>query len=136
MSLFLCSFISDMAFFLFYATGSSFSSRLNILALIVLVLVCFCSYCSSSPSLVSTLINPDLPINDADLYDLEDEITYYTPLKLSPHHYRSVAEQVKIPSKYRSSNVLLKTALIYPEYRRKFHNNKRYAAQAFHAMRG
>lgn len=136
-SLFLVLF-SDMAFFLFHANGSSFASRLNTLALIVLVLVCFCSYCSSSPSsLVSPIVDVDSSTDDLDLFDIEDEITYYTPLKLLSHHYRNVPEQAILPpSKNRFRNLLLKTALIYPEYRRKFHNNKRYASQQFHAMRG
>jgi len=120
-----------MALFLFYSRGSSFSSCLNILALIILVLVCFCSYCSSS----SPIINVDSPIDDIDMYDIQDDITY-TPLKLSSYHHRNVFGQAIFPSKNRFINILLKPALIQPDYRYKTHNDKRYTAQGFHAMRG
>jgi len=124
-----------MAFFLFYGSGSSLSTRLNILALIALLLIYFCSYCSSS-SLVSPITNGDSSIDDIDTYDIEDEITYYTPLKLSSLYYRNVPEQAILPIKNRFHNLLFKSALIQPDYRHKIYNSKRYAPQAFHAMRG
>jgi hypothetical protein len=125
-----------MAFFLFYGSGSSLSSRLNVLALIALVLVCFCSYCSSSSSLISPIIDGGSSLDDIDTYDIEDEITYYTPLKLSSFYYRNVPEQAILPIKNRFHNLLFKSALIQPDYRNKIHNRKRYVPQSFHAMRG
>jgi len=125
-----------MAFFLFYSSGSSLSTRLNILALIALILVCFCSYCTSSSSVVSPITDVDSSIDDIDTYDIEDEITYYTPLKLSSLYYRNVPEQAILPIKNRFHNLLFKSALIQPDYRHKIHNSKRHTPQAFHAMRG
>jgi hypothetical protein len=124
-----------MALFLVYGSGSSSTSRLNILALIAFILVCFCSYCSST-SLVPPIIDVDSLADDIDMFDIDDDTAYYTPLKLSSHHHRNVPEEAILPSKNHFLNLLLKSAVIQPDHRHKLYNDKRYVSQAFHAMRG
>jgi hypothetical protein len=119
------SFISDMAFFLFDDHHSLLISRLNILALIVLV--CCCTYCSSSP-----IIDVDSSIDDIDMFNINDEMNY-SP---SSYDYIDAPEQEILPSNNRLLYLLLKSALSQPDYRQQISNDKRYTSQAFHAMRG
>jgi hypothetical protein len=108
-----------MALILCNDNGSSISSRLNLLLLITFVLVCFCS--SSSLS---------LPIYDFDssTNDINDDLSFY--------RFVDIPEPAIYPWKNPFRNLLLKSIEIQPTYRKKDYNNKRYASQAFHAMRG
>jgi hypothetical protein len=106
-----------MALILFNGDGSSISSRFNLLLLITFVLVCFCS---SSPFIHDI---------DSSTYDIDDD---YIP---SPG-FINIPEPRIFPSKDSLRNLLLKSIAIEPTYRHKDYNNKRYASQAFHAMRG
>jgi hypothetical protein len=107
-----------MALILCNDNGSSISSRLNLLLLITFVLVCFCSSSSSLP-----IYDFDSPTNDID-----DDLSFY--------RFINIPEPTIYPLKNSFRNLLLKSIEIQPTYRKKDYNNKRYASQAFHAMRG
>jgi hypothetical protein len=120
-----------MALFISCGNRSSVSTQFYILALIAFILVCFCSYCSS------TYISPDIDVEPlSDELENDDGINYYVPLRSSSHHYIDVPEQAILPSKDRFMRLLLKSTAIQADSRHKQPNNKRYSAQAFHAMRG
>jgi hypothetical protein len=118
-------FISDMALFILFNHGSSLSIRFYILALIVLVLACFCSHCSSSPLVASV-------IDDLDESNMDDD---FSALQLSSRHYAYDPEQAILSSKNNFLHHLLKSVVPQPEYRHQKYN-KRYPTQSFHAMRG
>ncbi|CAF0963513.1 unnamed protein product [Rotaria sp. Silwood1] len=124
-----------MAFILLTGNGSSFVKRFYTIALIYFILVCLCSYCSSS-SFASPFIDADPLSNDLDEFDNSQETKYYIPLQLPSNHYINVPEQEVLASKARLFRILLKSLLIQPDYQRKQYNGKRYASQSFHAMRG
>jgi hypothetical protein len=124
--------ISDMASSILCGNRSSFSTQFYLLALIALVLVCFCSYCSSS--FISPNIDAD-PLSDE--FDNDDGIQYYVPLpSSSSHQYVDVPQKAILPSKNRFMHLLLKSITIQPDHNHKQPNSKRYSSQAFHAMRG
>ena len=97
--------------------GSSISSRLNILFLITLVLI---SCCSSSRFSIYDV--------DSSSNELDDDLQY--------RRFINVPEPVIYPWKDPFRYLLRKSIVIQPNYRQNEYNNKRYAPQAFHAMRG
>lgn len=124
-----------MALFTLNGSVSSFSKRVYMLALVALLLICFCSYCSAS-SFSPSVIEVDPLSDDIDDFDNSHEIKYYIPFKASPNNFISVSEQPIIASKSSLIHLLLKSLLGQPEYQHKPYNDKRYATQSFHAMRG
>ncbi|CAF1286374.1 unnamed protein product [Adineta steineri] len=122
-----------MALFILCGSTTSFSTRFYLLALIALVLLCFSSYCSSSP-IVSSVTDSDQLPNDMDESSDDYGMNYDLPFRSSSH--TSYPEQSRALSNERFIQLLLKSALNQPEYHYNKHNSKRYAIQAFHAMRG
>jgi len=136
-----------MTLFILYGNSSSSSTRIYILALISLVLVCLFSHCSSSSTSSFGSSSVDIG-NNPDNFDIEkyinDESNYYYRLPFRPSSsaidYLN-ADQHRMLSKNGLLNLLLKSALTQEEDRphRKYEvhvNNRRYAPQSFHAMRG
>lgn len=107
-----------MAVFLPNGLDSSLTTRLNILTLIVLVYLCFCSTCSSS-----RLYDIDsLPVDYSD-----PSLAYeYVPIIEQRQHY--------LPTRSEFRNLLFQS-LFFPRNSKSL-NYKRHTSQGFHAMRG
>jgi len=131
-----------MALFLLNLNGPSSCLRILMLALFGLVLTCSFSYCSSSPT-YSTGSSPD------DIGDINFDIEQKSYGQNYPHYHVALEPSVHdidaaehpILSKHRFANLLTKSALLEAEDRlhrqhQTHAENKRYASQAFHAMRG
>lgn len=116
-----------MALFILCGSNSSFSTRFYILALIALVLVSCCSYCSST-SIVSPVVDIDRSSGDIDEIIGNDDLI---PIQLPSYQYIDAPE----PNN-RFLHLLLKSAINQLDHRHHPQYNKRYASQAFHAMRG
>jgi hypothetical protein len=136
--------VSDMAFFLLHNNGPSSSIRVFMLALFALVLACSFSYCSSSPTYSVDPSTIDIGDNNIEIEKKSNDQNYpyyRSAFESSPStHDMDVAER-PISSKHRFVNLLTKAALLEAEDRphRQYPihaNNRRYAAQSFHAMRG
>lgn len=108
-----------MAFSRFCGNGSSLSARLNLLVFITIVIV----YCSSASPIF------DLDSSNADI---DDEMSAY------PSSYRLIElpQSAFYPSRDPFRNLVRKSLAIEPIYRSEAPGGKRYASQAFHAMRG
>ncbi|CAF2521984.1 unnamed protein product [Rotaria sp. Silwood2] len=124
-----------MALFLLTGSSSSFYKRFYTVALISFILVCLCSYCSSSP-FASSYIDADPLSDDLDEFDNNQEMKYFKPLQSLSNRYVNIPEQELLGSKARLFRILLKSLLLQPDYRYSRYNDKRYASQSFHAMRG
>ncbi|UJR20612.1 hypothetical protein I4U23_023737 [Adineta vaga] len=122
-----------MAVFVLCGSNSSFSTRFYILALIALVLVCCCSYCSST-SIVPSLADVDPSSDDTNELIHDEESTYDLPYRLAP--YRYIPEQALLSPNDRLMQLLIQSALNQNYDKENKENNKRYASQSFHAMRG
>jgi hypothetical protein len=128
-----------MAFFISYGNRFSSSTRISMLSLIILVLVCSFSYCSSS--LASSFGSSNVGI---DKKRFHDEIPNYHRLLFRPTSseiYDLNSNENRISSKDRLLNLLLKSAVIQEEdlpYDQDSNhiNNRRQIPQSFHAMRG
>jgi len=120
-----------MALFISRGSNTTFSTRFYLLALIALVLICFCSYCSSS-SIASPIIGIDPLSGDIDEIETDDDKTYFIPFQLSSYNYIDTPEQPILISNNPLHHLLHKSALNQHGYQYK----KRHAPQAFHAMRG
>jgi hypothetical protein len=120
-----------MALFISCGSNATFSTRFYLLALIALVLVCFCSYCSSSP-IASPIIGIDPLSGDIDEIYPDDEKTYFIPFQLPSYHYIDTPEQAILVSNDPFLDLLRKSTLNQHGYQYK----KRHVPQAFHAMRG
>jgi hypothetical protein len=126
----LSSFLSDMALFVLCGSSSSFSTRFYILALIALVLVCFCTYCSSSP-IAPSLVDTDQFSDEINEFNKDDDIV----LGLPSDQY--ISEQAILPTDDRLLAFLLQAAINEDHHQQQARqNSKRYASQSFHAMRG
>lgn len=136
-----------MAFSILYGTGSSPSTRINILTLITIVLVSSFSYCSSSSASSFGSSHVDIG-NKVDNFDIDKNINgenndyYRLPFRPSSSAIDDLdADEYPIISKNHLLHLLLKSALAQEEDRprRKYEvhvSNRRYAPQSFHAMRG
>jgi hypothetical protein len=136
-----------MTLFILCGTGSSSTTRINILALIIIVLVSSFSYCSSS--LLSSVGSSSVDIaNNIDKFDIDKNINgenndyHRLPFRSSSSaiHHLNAAEHPIISKNY-LLHLLLKSALNKEEDRphRRYEvpiQNRRYAPQSFHAMRG
>ncbi|CAF1318023.1 unnamed protein product [Rotaria magnacalcarata] len=125
-----------MAFAILNGSISSFSKRFYIVALISCILLCLCSYCSSSPFASSVIDAEPLSDDINDVYDSEDGMKFYIPLQLLSNHFINAPQQEMAASKAHLFRVLLKSLLTESDHRHRQYNDKRYASQSFHAMRG
>ncbi|CAF0931063.1 unnamed protein product [Rotaria sordida] len=135
-----------MAFFMLSCKSSSSSKQIYMSTLIVLVVVCSFSCCSSSPAYVfgSSIddISKNVDDNDKDFYgqnNHDDPLPSRLSLSSSIHDINTIKHPTL--SKSRFLNLLLDPGLIQEEdlSHRPHHDrfyNRRYAPQAFHAMRG
>ena len=132
--------VLDMAVFVSYGNHFSSSTRISMLSLIILVLVCSFSYCSSS-SLASSFGSSNV---DIDKIRFHDKIPNYHRLLFRPTSSETDdlnLNEYRMSSKDRLLNLLLKSALIKEEdlpYDQDSNhiNNRRNIPQSFHAMRG
>jgi hypothetical protein len=134
-----------MALFILCRNGSSSSTRLYVLAWISLVLVCSFSYGSSAPLSGSSTVDIG---NDVDHLNneksVDDKINhhYRLPFRSSASlNHKIDADDYPISSKNRFRNLLLQLALSQegdrsPRQYQVHVDDRRYAPQSFHAMRG
>ncbi|CAF1348779.1 unnamed protein product [Rotaria sp. Silwood1] len=137
-----------MALSILCGKGSSSSTRVYMSALIVLVLICSFSCCSSSSSTYlfgSSIGDIGKNVDDIDIdndFYGQNNHDYPLPSRLSSSSINHInAIKHPILSKSRFLSLLFDPALIQKEnlsrrqYQDRFYN-RRYAPQAFHAMRG
>ncbi len=132
----LISSILDMAFIVSYGNHFSSSTRISILSLIILVLVCSFSYCSSS-----SFGSPNIDIDNKNFHDKKSNYHHllFRPSSSEIDYFNS--NENHLSSKDRLFNLLLKSALIqgenFPYDQDSSHDNsRRDLPQSFHAMRG
>jgi hypothetical protein len=128
-----------MASFILYGSGSSSFMRIYRLALIILMLVCSFSYCSSS----SNTSNVDIGENDdGNINDKNHHYYYRLPFRPTSSAMDTInADEHPILFKYRLRNLLVRPALIQDEARRPrrhppYAYHDRNSPQIFQAMRG
>ncbi|CAM4927471.1 unnamed protein product [Rotaria socialis] len=130
------TFISDMAFVILNGSISSFSKRFYTVALISCILLCLCSYCSSAPFASSVIDVEPLSDDVNDVFNYEDGMKFYIPLQSLSNHLINDHQKKMAASKAHLFRVLLKSLLTESDHRHAQYNDKRYASQSFHAMRG
>ena len=88
--------------------------------------------------MISPVVDVSSPFDNLDDANVDEELNYPLPYPSLPHG--DAADQHVIPLNNRLLHLLLKSNLLQRgEYRPResaVNYNKRYAAQAFHAMRG
>jgi hypothetical protein len=137
--------VSDMALIRLCGFGSPSSSLLCLFAMATFVLVCSCSYSSSSsssfepPVVIDPLSNASDNIADGFASDDNNEDDHHSPLPSqslsSLLRYLNDGE-VPISSKDRLIHLLKLNLVRHGENQNRHINNRRYAPQSFHALRG